>query len=118
MREALIVWGGWPGHEPEKGARIVESMLAEEGFKVQIETSTSAFLNPALPSLSLIVPIYTMAQIEKPEAIALASAVESGVGLGGYHGGICQFLMADLSLRPTAYDVKESVLSEMATREK
>ena len=58
MREALIVWGGWPGHEPEKGARIIESMLTEEGFKVQIEASTSAFLNRALPSLSLIVPIY------------------------------------------------------------
>ena len=70
MREALIVWGGWPGHEPEKGARIIESMLTEEGFKVQIEASTSAFLNRALPSLSLIVPIYTMAQIEKPQAIA------------------------------------------------
>jgi type 1 glutamine amidotransferase len=98
MREALIVWGGWPGHEPEKGARIVESMLAEEGFKVQIETSTSAFLNPALPSLSLIVPIYTMAQIEKPEAIALAGAVESGVGLAGYHGG-----MADAFRSSTEY---------------
>jgi uncharacterized protein len=98
MREALIVWGGWPGHEPERGARIVESMLAEEGFKVQIETSTSAFLNPALPSLSLIVPIYTMAQIEKPEAIALAGAVESGVGLGGYHGG-----MADAFRSSTEY---------------
>ena len=98
MREALIVWGGWPGHEPEKGARIVKSMLAEEGFKVQIETSTSAFLNPALPSLSLIVPIYTMAQIEKPEAIALAGAVESGVGLAGYHGG-----MADAFRSSTEY---------------
>jgi uncharacterized protein len=98
MREVLIVWGGWPGHEPEKGARIVESMLAEEGFKVQIETSTSAFLNPALPSLSLIVPIYTMAQIEKQEAIALADAVESGVGLGGYHGG-----MADAFRSSTEY---------------
>jgi len=98
MREALIVWGGWPGHEPEKGARIVESMLAEEGFKVEIETSTSAFLNPALPSLSLIVPIYTMAEIAKPEAVALASAVESGVGLGGYHGG-----MADAFRSSTEY---------------
>jgi type 1 glutamine amidotransferase len=98
MREALIVWGGWPGHEPEKGARIVGSMLAEEGFKVQIETSTSAFLNPALPSSSLIVPIYTMAQIEKPEAIAIAGAVESGVGLGGYHGG-----MADAFRSSTEY---------------
>ena len=27
MREALIVWGGWSGHEPEKGARIVAAML-------------------------------------------------------------------------------------------
>ena len=98
MREALIVWGGWPGHEPEKGARIIESMLTEEGFKVQIEASTSAFLNRALPSLSLIVPIYTMAQIEKPEAIALAGAVESGVGLGGYHGG-----MADAFRSSTEY---------------
>ena len=23
MREALIVWGGWPGHEPEQGAAAV-----------------------------------------------------------------------------------------------
>jgi len=98
MREALIVWGGWSGHEPDKGARIVESILAEEGFKVEIETSTSSFLSPALPSFSLIVPIYTMAQIEKPEAIALASAVESGVGLGGYHGG-----MADAFRSSTEY---------------
>ena len=27
MREALIVWGGWSGHEPEAGAHIVGKML-------------------------------------------------------------------------------------------
>ena len=37
MREALIVWGGWSGHEPEKGAHIVSAMLEEEGFKVYVE---------------------------------------------------------------------------------
>ena len=39
-----------------------------------------------------------MAQIEKPEAIALAGAVESRVGLGGYHGG-----MADAFRSSTEY---------------
>ena len=33
MREALIVWGGWSGHEPERCASIIASMLEAEGFK-------------------------------------------------------------------------------------
>ena len=31
MPEALIVWGGWQGHEPEKGANIVRDILESEG---------------------------------------------------------------------------------------
>lgn len=27
MREAMIVWGGWSGHEPEQCAGIVAGML-------------------------------------------------------------------------------------------
>ncbi len=89
MREALIVWGGWAGHEPGQGARVVKDMLEAEGFRVRVETSTAAFADPAIADLSLIVPIYTMSKIAKEEAKALASAVEGGVGLGGYHGGMC-----------------------------
>jgi uncharacterized protein len=88
MREAMIVWGGWEGHEPEQGARIVRAMLEEEGFKVRVETSTSAFADPAIADLSLIVPIYTMSEIAKDEAANLEHAVRNGVGLGGYHGGM------------------------------
>jgi len=89
MREALIVWGGWSGHEPEKGAHIVSAMLEEEGFKVYVENTTEAFADPAIADMSLIVPIYTMSKIEKEELINLTRAVQSGVGLGGYHGGMC-----------------------------
>ena len=89
MREALIVWGGWSGHEPEKGAHIVSAMLEEEGFKVYIENTTEAFADPAIADMSLIVPIYTMSKIEKEELVNLTRAVQSGVGLGGYHGGMC-----------------------------
>jgi type 1 glutamine amidotransferase len=89
MREALIVWGGWSGHEPEHGAGIVRAMLEEEGFKVYVETSTEAFADPSICDMSLIVPIYTMSKIEKEELANLTAAVENGVGLGGYHGGMC-----------------------------
>ena len=89
MREALIVWGGWSGHEPEEGARIVSDMLEGHGFKVYVENTTEAFADPAIADMSLVVPIVTMAKIEKEEAENLAAAVRGGVGLAGYHGGMC-----------------------------
>ena len=89
MREAMIVWGGWPGHDPDLCASMIRGWLKAEGFGVKIETTTEAFLDPALENLSLIVPIYTMSKIEKPEALALCDAVKSGVGLAGHHGGMC-----------------------------
>ena len=88
MREALIVWMGWHGHEPEQCAKIIAGMLEAEGFKVHIGTSTSAFADPAIATLSLIVPICTMSKIEKPEAANLNAAIRGGVGLAGYHGGM------------------------------
>jgi type 1 glutamine amidotransferase len=88
MREALIVWGGWSGHEPEQGAHIVGEMLETNGFKVYIENTTEAFADPAIADMSLIVPIVTMSKIEKEEVANLTKAVQGGVGLGGYHGGM------------------------------
>jgi len=89
MREALIVWGGWSGHEPEQGAHIVAKMLEPHGFKVYIEHSTEAFADPTIADMSLIVPIVTMSKIEKEEVENLTKAVRGGVGLAGYHGGMC-----------------------------
>jgi len=88
MREALIVWGGWSGHEPEIGAHIVSDMLKKEGFSTYIENTTEAFADPAIADMSLIVPIYTMSKIEKEELDNLNRAVLGGVGLAGYHGGM------------------------------
>jgi hypothetical protein len=89
MRKALIVWGGWPGHDPDLCASIYREWLKKEGFEVRIETETAAFLDPALMDYSLIIPIYTMAKIEKPEALHLCEVIKSGVGLAGHHGGMC-----------------------------
>ena len=88
MREALIVWGGWSGHEPERCAGIVAGMLEEEGFQVHVDNTTAAFAALSLANMSLVVPIFTMAKIEKKEVENLTSAVRSGVGLAGFHGGM------------------------------
>ena len=88
MRQALIVWGGWNGHEPQQGAEIIRDFLTEDGFDVRLENTTEAFLDPALADLSLIVPIFTMSKIEKDQAASLEAAVRGGVGLAGYHGGM------------------------------
>ena len=97
-RDALIVWGGWDGHEPERCAGIVAAMLEGEGFAVEIESTTEAFADPGIRDLSLIVPIVTMSTIEKEELDNLCAAVAGGVGLGGFHGG-----MGDAFRREPAY---------------
>ena len=88
MKKALIVWGGWEGHTPEAGANTIAGMLRSDGFVVEIADSTAAFANPEIHTLDLIVPIITQSRAEEAEIANLVAAVESGVGLAGYHGGM------------------------------
>ncbi|MCC0029212.1 MAG: ThuA domain-containing protein [Brucellaceae bacterium] len=88
MKSALIVWGGWEGHQPEKCAVIVRAMLEEDGFAVRVEDSTRAFADAAIRDLDLIVPIITQSTIEDDELAMLTGAVRDGAGLGGFHGGM------------------------------
>lgn len=85
-KQALIVWGGWPGHQPQECAAVVGGMLREEGFEVVTENTTEAFTDPALGEFHLIVPMVTMSTIEKEEIEGLSNAVRAGTGLGGFHG--------------------------------
>jgi type 1 glutamine amidotransferase len=89
MREALIVWGGWSGHEPERCAGIVRGMLEQEGFRARVESTTEAFADPGIAAMSLVVPIVTASKIEKHQLENLSKAVRGGVGLAGFHGGMC-----------------------------
>ena len=72
MKKALIVWGGWEGHEPEAGSKVVNEMLTRNGFDVRIETETSVLGSDEIHELDLVVPIYTMSEIEKADAVNLA----------------------------------------------
>jgi type 1 glutamine amidotransferase len=86
MRSALIVWGGWEGHEPETVAGIYRRWLHEDGFSVRIETDYAVFSDASIMDLSLIVPCITQAKIEREHIVNLSKAIQSGVGLGGHHG--------------------------------
>jgi type 1 glutamine amidotransferase len=88
VKSALIVWGGWAGHEPEACAGIVRAMLAEEGFAVRVEPTPEVFVEADLAQFDLIVPVITQSTLSRPALAALLAAVESGVGLGGFHGGM------------------------------
>lgn len=64
MAKALITWGGWPGHEPDKVATLFSGWLREAGMAVTVTDSLSCFDDVgALRDLSLIVPVWTMAEI-------------------------------------------------------
>ena len=88
-KSALIVWGGWEGHTPERSAAVVREILEAHDFNVRVETSTTAYADPAIHNLNLIVPMITMSEIGKEEVANLCAAVKSGVGMGGFHGTMC-----------------------------
>ncbi len=88
-KSALIVWGGWEGHTPERSAAVVREILEAHDFNVRVETSTTAYADPAIHDLNLIVPMITMSEIGKGEVENLCAAVKSGVGMGGFHGTMC-----------------------------
>lgn len=81
-RKALIVWGGWLGHEPEQVTNIFAGILREENFEVEIDTTLDAFLDEEkLKKLHLIIPVWTMGSITPEQCAPVMHAVESGVGL-------------------------------------
>lgn len=90
MSKALIVWGGWDGHEPEQVAAIFERILKEEQFEVEVSNTLESYADAEkLMGLDLIVPLWTMGQIEQELVNNVSAAVQSGVGLAGIHGGMC-----------------------------
>ena len=89
MKSALFVCGGWEGHEPEKCAAIFAPLLEENDYEVEISTTLDTYLDERkMRSLDLIVPIWTMGTITDEQEEGLREAVQSGVGLAGWHGGM------------------------------
>lgn len=88
MKNALFVWGGWEGHEPKQCTDIFEAVLKNEGYEVTVSNTLDSYLDEKLMmSQNLIVQMVTMSEITNEQLKGLQTAVESGIGFAGWHGG-------------------------------
>ena len=98
-KKAIMVWGGWEGHEPKQCADIFAPVLEAEGFAVTISDTLDTYKDRDLMAeQDLVVPTWTMGQIEGEQEQGLLAAVERGTGIAGWHGG-----MADSFRNNTTY---------------
>ena len=87
MKTALLVWGGWEGHEPDKGAHLFAPFLESQGYQTTISDTLDIYTDEGfMRSLDLIVPIWTMGTITDAQERGLLDAVKAGTGLAGWHG--------------------------------
>ena len=98
MKTALVVQGGWQGHQPAQMADLLAAQLRKNDFQVTVSHTLDAFCDPKLDELDLIVPIWTMGTITKEQLTPLLEVVQRGVGIAGVHGG-----MADSFRNETEY---------------
>lgn len=92
QKKALILCGGWDGHEPQLIAGRFKAFLESENFDVAItEAVTDLEDRTRLNGLDLFIPIWTMYDKELPGNFfePLLEAVASGLGVAGCHGGMC-----------------------------
>ena len=45
MKKALMVWGGWEGHEPFQCVQLFAPILREAGFEVTVCDTLDAYLD-------------------------------------------------------------------------
>ncbi len=88
-RQALIVRGGWDGHQPIEVSELFRDLLKGEGFEVEVSDTLDSFLDVGkLKKLHLIVPIWTMGKITHDQVFPVLEAVANGTGIAGCHGGM------------------------------
>ena len=88
-RRALVVRGGWDGHQPTEATELFIPFLKANGFDVRVEESTAVYADTDyLATVDLIMQTNTMSTIENSEFWGLRGAIEAGTGFAGWHGGI------------------------------
>lgn len=88
MSKAIIVQGGYKGHEPVETSAEIEAILSERGFEVDRFDSLEPFADgEKMKTYDVIVPHWTMGELTGEQFAGLREAVAAGSGLAGCHGG-------------------------------
>ncbi len=90
MKSALVVRGGWEGHEPKQCTDVFIPWLKEQQYEVDVRDSMDIYTDEAkMQSFDVIVPCWTMGEITSEQEQGLLAAVQRGAGIAGWHGGMC-----------------------------
>ena len=96
MKKALILKGGWDGHQPQLTSARFGRLLEKHGYEVSVEDKLDCLADAdALMALDLVVACWTMGKIDHQLVKNLSRAVGGGVGLAGCHGSMCDSFRED-----------------------
>jgi len=88
--KALVVRGGWEGHQPVEATEMYIPFLERAGYTVRVEESPEVYADAGeMAATDLVLQCMTMSQISGEQVAGLRAAVEAGTGFTGWHGGIC-----------------------------
>ena len=96
MKKALILSGGWEGHEPKLTSKFIAQKMEEVNYKVDISETIGVLddINNLL-TYDVIIPNWTMGEMEhatdpsdSSKINNFSNAIIDGVGLAGWHGGM------------------------------
>ena len=94
-KSALMVWGGWDGHEPKQCTELFAAILEREGFTVAVSDTLETYLETEfMHNQDLIVQCVTMGTITPEQEKGLLETIQSGVGYAGWHGGMADSFRA------------------------
>ena len=86
---ALVVRGGWPGHEPVACTELFLPHLRAHGFEVEVADRLEAYDDAAsLARADLIVQCWTEGRLSETQERNLVARVRAGAGFAGWHGGV------------------------------
>ena len=89
-KRAIIVFGGWDGHQPELVSARAEKLLLSHGFKVKLYDTLDVYEDSEeLLKNDLIVSLWTQGMLTEAQEKGVTEAVAAGVGIAGCHGGMC-----------------------------
>ncbi len=96
MKKALIIQGGWDGHEPQLTSKRFAGLLEAAGIEAEISDTLDSLADvERLMELDLIVACWTMGEIPNDYTRNVCKAVGAGTGLAGCHGGMCDSFRQD-----------------------
>ena len=86
---ALVVRGGWEGHQPVEATELFIPFLRDNGYEVRVEESPEVYADAeTMAETDLVLQSVTMSEASDDAINGLRKAVAAGTGLTGWHGGI------------------------------